>query len=107
MPRLFKMSIDSHKHQSDLFYESHAQKHRPDSPPVKLDQEIFSLKAYKMKNILTCENNTETLPIKTPYTYDKYIRFEVPNIPQYNKPLISSSIVSDNFDLNNFDLNTI
>tara|TARA_B100000927_G_C16472354_1_gene472062 strand:- start:330 stop:1118 length:789 start_codon:yes stop_codon:yes gene_type:complete len=68
-----------------------------------LDQDFYN----KMKNILTCENNTETLPIRTPYTYDKYIRFEVPNIPQYNKPLISSSIVSDNFDLNNFDLNTI
>jgi len=63
-----------------------------------LDQDFYN----KMKNILTYENNAETLSLKT-----SYIRFEVPNIPQYNKPLITSSIVSDNFDLNNFDLNTI
>ncbi len=40
----------------------------------------------KIKNILTYENNRKSLSWNT--TYDNYIRFEVPHIPQYNKPLI-------------------
>lgn len=58
-----------------------------------LDQHLYD----KIKNILSYENNTETLSIKTSYTYDNYIRFEIPHIPQYNKPLILSSITSDTF----------